>query len=359
MGSTSLPSRRKEQRPRIYKFSELLHQNYDVLKSNAYSGVDLDDLELVKNNLDFINKLIDIKYNVFYSFDYDLLKLIDEIVDKDKHISLQLMDDYENKDRSYIDLASFENTTLEIPLPYAFWINADQDLFVNDRISKENLYSSYQDGLSPIRKQNLDLIRSEIYQLAGECRGLDDVEKIIIVSDYLQNRVQYINHDNKSVARDGIYITDLKMSTGSVGNISNVLFNRFGVCRGIADTTTVLLNNPLLNVNVRTVSGLSHSWNVVKLDKNYHIDNTWCITRNPNRYQESLKARSFSGKYLLFGEKTARDIGHHDIEVVAPNIEDEDYNREELKQKVKKLETIHRGIFRNYDKPLYKSYRIQ
>ena len=67
MESISLPSRRKEQRPRIYKFSELLHQNYDVLKSNAYSGVYLDDLELVKNNLDFINKLIDIKYNVAIS----------------------------------------------------------------------------------------------------------------------------------------------------------------------------------------------------------------------------------------------------------------------------------------------------
>ena len=356
MEKIKLPPRRNEERSKIYKFSELLNQSDDVLKSNMYSGVYLDDVKLVKENLDFINKLIDIKYRVFYSPNYKLLKALDEIISKDKMVTLQLTDDYKNKDRSYIDISSFKNTYLEIPLAYAFWIDVDEDLYVNDRISIENLYSSSQTGLSPIRKEWLNPLNNIIRQLAWECRGLDDIEKIIIVSDFLQNRVQYIDYNNRSVSKDGVYITNLDINPECVGNVFNILFNRFGVCRGIADATTILLNNKELNVNVRTVSSLSHSWNIVKLDKTYHIDNTWNITRNHDKYEESLKAKSFSSEYLLFGEKTAKSTNHHDIITLAPSREEEDYDREEIKQKVKKLYISDKGIFRHYDKPLYESH---
>lgn len=201
MIKVSLPPRKN--RPGIYKFSELLHQTDEILKSNKYSGIYLDDADLVRDNLDFIDKLISIKYTTFYSYDYSLLKEVNEIVDRDKTITLKLIDDYDNKDRSYIDIESFENTSLEIPLSYAFWVQTSKDLNVNDRISAENLYPSAQTGLSPIKINDLKRIREEIYKLAEKCKGLDDVEKIIMVSDYLQNRVQYIYEKNISESIDG------------------------------------------------------------------------------------------------------------------------------------------------------------
>ena len=45
--------------------------------------------------------------------------------------------------------------------------------------------------------------------------------------------------------------------------------------------------------------------------KDYYIDNTWNITRNPNKFEETLKAREFTTKYTLFGSDTAKIIGHH------------------------------------------------
>lgn len=43
----------------------------------------------------------------------------------------------------------------------------------------------------------------------------------------------------------------------------------------IANLTTLLLNNPIMNVNTRSVYGYSHAWNVIKIGSSqYYIDNT-------------------------------------------------------------------------------------
>ena len=84
---------------------------------------------------------------------------------------------------------------------------------------------------------------------------------------------------------------------------------------GIANTSTLLLNNPQMNMEVESVYGCSHVWNKVLIDgKYYYFDNTWSITRNENMSEEGLIALSFSKKYLCFGQKTATAIGHHDPE---------------------------------------------
>lgn len=73
------------------------------------------------------------------------------------------------------------------------------------------------------------------------------------------------------------------------------------------------MNNPQVDLEVESVYGCSHVWNKVLIDgKYYYFDNTWSITRNENMSEEGLIGLSFTRKYLLFGQKTANAIGHHD-----------------------------------------------
>lgn len=83
------------------------------------------------------------------------------------------------------------------------------------------------------------------------------------------------------------------------------------------------------------------------------MDNTWNITRNPDKFDESLKAKSFCSEYLLFGEETANKIGHHIPDGCVPNIENNDFNKDIIDCKIKKLSNI--TDFANYEEPVFKS----
>ena len=153
-----------QNRINIYKFSELLHRTDEELSYNGYRNIYLDDSNLVRDNLDFIDKLISLKYAGFFSHDYSILKTIEERLQDKTKISLKLIDDFENKDRSYIDVPSFEKASLEIPLTYAFWVNADCDLIVSDKIHPLTLYPTSNTGLSPLKKDEIKRIKETIHR---------------------------------------------------------------------------------------------------------------------------------------------------------------------------------------------------
>lgn len=339
----------------VYKFSELFDKTEDELEYNGHKTVYIDNIDELINNFDFFKKLLSHGYYGAYSKDYKVLEYIEK--NTDRQLELHLIDDFENKDRSYIDVDSFEKSKIRIPIAYALWVDSKNDLLINQYLSSDNLFPSSQSGTEKIELDDLKRIREEVYKLNEKCKNLDDIERIIIVSDYLQNRVQFIDHNNVSVSSSGTYITKGRIVTNDdVGNIANVIFNRFGVCRGIASANTVLLNNPQMNVNIRNVSGDGHVWNVAKIgNKYYYIDNTWNITRNISRYPGSLKAKDFSSEYLLFGERKASEIGHHIADSVIPSVEEDDYNRKMLDNKVKRLQ--YTAKYNNYDKPAYESYK--
>ena len=350
-----LPKRKRTNHINITEFSKLLLLSDSELEQNMTRSIYIDNYDELIENYDFFNKLVSSKYETVYSKDYNVLKYIHD--NCDKKLELALLDDFENKDRSYIDMDSFSKSPLIIPLSYALWVDTNKDLHNHQMMNSGNLYPNSQPGVSPIKIDDLKRIKEEVYKLDEKCKGLDDIEKSIIVSDLLQDRVQFIEDNNISHASDGIYITKGRIITSyDTGYIPNILFNGFGVCKGISSTTTILLNNPMLNVNIRNVLGQNHVWNIIKIDnKFYYIDNTWSITRNPDRYDESLKAKSFSSEYLLFGESRAKEIGHHTPSSLTPVIEQENYDRNLLNEKVKKLQYI--AKYTNYEKPHYESYK--
>ena len=357
----ALPPRRKRTYISNCIFSDLIKMSEQELNLINIPYIYISDLEFLKANFDSLKRLLKTgKFNKIGSTSFECLKYIEENLDDCPPLILTLIDDYEIKDRSYINPLEFTKTTLEIPLSYLLWM---KELHPSQKVSLYMLktYDKPQPAGSNdyeyFSLESLKRIREIISILAEKCQGLSDIEKTILVSNYIQNHVQFVEENNKSQA-DQIYITDSKgqdVTIPAVGSPENVLLHNYGVCNGIANASMLLLNNPEMRVNVRSVKGQGHVWNVILLDGKYYIfDNTWSITRNKDRYPESLKARSFSSDYLFLGSETASIIGHHTANVFGPIIAQEDLSREVVEESQKRLVKI--ASFSNYDEPVFASH---
>ena len=135
--------------------------------------------------------------------------------------------------------------------------------------------------------------------------------------------------------------------TVSQSDVNKVMYER--------NLSVALLNNPRVNCQCHIVSCPGHMYFVQTIDgKQYGVDNTWGITRNPNKMGEALKAREFSYEYLLIGndklnesENTRRyhtSRGYHKFE-----IEDCGISRDRIQQSVEKLKSL--GVEFSYDEP--------
>ena len=77
----------------------------------------------------------------------------------------------------------------------------------------------------------------------------------------------------------------------------------------------LMLNNPKMNVNCRIASTFDHSFCTIYDNESgelYCVDPTWCISRNPNRFAETLKASKFCDEYLMIGKDKLATMSHHD-----------------------------------------------
>ncbi len=354
-----LPTRTVNQSLRLTKFSEFIGKTDEEIKNNIFSGIYIDDFELLKNNFDLFQRIVDSKkIDSFYSKEYECLVYIEENLKDYSNIRLSLIDDFENRDRRIIQPIRFEKTQLEIPFSYLMWgidIKDRQKISLYNSLNQETAWNS--NGFDYVTVEELKMVKELIDKLGQKYQGLSDMEKAILISNYIQDNIQYVDTDNISRSSSGIYITDSKgiiVSRERVGNPFNAIFNKFGKCNAIAHATTILLNNPQLSVNMRSLFGEGHVWNVVEIDgKRYFVDNTWCITRNPDRYPQSLKAKSFSDEYLFFGTNTASRIGHHTPETFCKKVSIEDFSREELLQIKQGL--LNYETFTKYYKPIFKS----
>lgn len=269
------------------------------------------------------------------------------------------MDDFQNCDRSYLELNQFEKCEIEIPLCYTLWNPSLQEKQLVTLGNHEyNLNPIYFNSWENISLENLKKIKEIIERIALQCSHLSDLEKAILISNYLQNSVQYVDDNNISEASDGVYITDSKnmpVTNCDVSSPEVVLLQGYGKCAGIAAATTLLSNNPSINLNVRPIRNGGHAWNIIEINgKHYYIDNTWNITRNPDRFYESLKAQSFNIQYLFFGQETADLIGHHTPYILHQDIATDDIDRKQVLESTKKLaKSI---AFNGYTKPVFESH---
>ena len=348
---------RKRSSNNSYKLSEFIGKDKEYVLNSKYYMIYIDSIELLVNNFSLFQEIIKLnKFDYVIADDYKILEYINNNLDIDRRIRLVLTDDYEIKDRSYIDTSIFTRYDLVLPANYLFWGISVQE---QNRV----YYSTILDKKMPrvdlrafITRDDFDKIVSIQRQLGNDLGGCTDLERIILISNYIQNKVQFVDYNNVSEGKKGFYYTD---SNGIIVNDNvlfpqTVLFNGFGVCEGIGKATSILLSNPEININANCVRSSSHLWNIVQIDGVwYYVDNTWAITRNPNQYEDALKAKEFTSQYLLFGTDMANNMGHHVPIDYSPLISITDYDENRISTSVKKLVRKHR--FTNYDEPVFSS----
>lgn len=273
---TELPLRKINSTPKHYnyKLKDYIGKSDEFIKNSFYNRI-LVDYESVINNLELLKHIIHILViTQINCIDYESALFLEENLEEP--IELSLVDDYQNKDRSYIDTTKFTKHKFYIPLSYFMWgvkFNKSCNIHCLRYLNDDNMFSNNGDHL--LYKDILLKIKEIINSI--NTKSLTDLDKCILVSNYLQSKVQFVESGLKSYA-DKVYIVDANLedvTSKKVGSISTIINENYGLCMAIANTTTLLLNNPILNLNVRSVYGDSHVWNVIIIDgKQYYIDNT-------------------------------------------------------------------------------------
>lgn len=341
-----------------YKLKDFIGKNDEFIKT-ANTGTILVDYTTLIDNFDLLKHIIELlDVTQINCLDYESAVFLENNLEP--KVDLALVDDYENKERSYIDTSKFVKHDFYVPLSYFMWgIKFKNSCNIRCLRYKEYDTMTSINGDNVLYRETLERLKEIIQSIAQI--GLSDIDKCILISNYLQSKVQYVESGLKQHA-DRVYVIEADendVTSQKVGSVNSVINENYGLCMAIANTTTLLLNNPIMNINVRSLYGDSHVWNIITIDgKQYYIDNTWAITRNKNRVEEALKATSFSIDYLLFGSKTAENIGHHrTLCYFNGELAQEDYNKEDIQARIKVLSKKH--TFTNYDKTLKFKSKIQ
>ena len=202
-----------------------------------------------------------------------------------------------------------EKVDFSIPMAYLMWgIDFDDLVYVNGVSYHRNALN--YNGNQFIDKDTLKRIRDIIADLKSTGK-YSELQIIILVSAYLQKNVEYLGANKERGPKYTAIVDDpVDGLDDEVGLVETVLFKKYGLCTGIANSTTLLLNNPEFNIDCRTVFNKGHAFNIVKFGgKYYYLDNTWGITRSSKEFEKAVKPVSFNSRFILFGQKTYEQYG--------------------------------------------------
>lgn len=268
---------------------------------------------------------------------------------------IELKDDLEMKDRSYIDFKQFEKTILSIPTSYYMWGVKNID-----------------DSKSGINQRSVDEITRIVQMVSEFPEQLTDIEKIILLVNYVQHYCEYINGriDKLNRTQEQFELVDNGTDNREVikklchenynqvgANINEPLFENYATCSGFATLMVLLSNNPYIRIATEHVSGDGHSWNIVPINgKYYNLDVTRAITYSPYRAKNNLKTLAFNKEYILVGTNFLEQDGHEirKTSLARPFEESkEDFNRDYIEAAIEHLESTELVAFEYEDTQLY------
>lgn len=106
-------------RHNTYKLEDFVDNSDDFIKSSK-TGTILVSYNVLVNNFDLLKKIIKLlNISQIKCLDYESTLFLEKYLDK--NINLSLVDDYQNKNRSYIDMTIFVRHNFFIPLSCFMW----------------------------------------------------------------------------------------------------------------------------------------------------------------------------------------------------------------------------------------------
>lgn len=309
-----------------YYLSNILRINIDIPVEGLTILSELDVTEyshIIKDIISRNNKIF------FWCKNYKIARMIEDILPSNGTYQIALIDDFKNVDRSYIDTDDFKKSKLYIPVAYVMWgVKLKDNIGVVHGIFKPNVEgcvaASEKETLSIETIKEVERIASMI----GEEKDLNQTEKLLIISNFLQAYVQYVKGEVTQNLEQTYIIPNNDNLEFNPRNVDSVVLGNYGLCSSIANTTILLANNPILKIDVREAFSYIHSWNIV--DSSIYVDNSRAITRNKNLFDGTLKAQELNTDFLLFGEDTANMYNGYRLaqNIWLPvNIRKDDYDR--------------------------------
>ena len=297
-----------------YSYSYLVNNNVDP-KNIASIILSIEDL---KYPLDKMFNLLKNNSRVRLIFkDFESAIFVDSFMEEDLTNNMFLLDDGKMRSREYIDLTKLKRIKLVVPLTYSMWgVKFDNELPVYCYLDTCLGYMDYSSNNSnrSLLKKDINFIKEKVQELS-KFKTASTYHNVCLMSDFIQSRTQYINSRESVAGRDVFVTPEIPDNSGywdRRGKIETVFNNKNGVCTGISNLSTMLLNNDVFRIQCESVLGDYHSWNRVLVDgKWYYFDNTWCITRTDTPHKDALITLKFCNKYLMFGKKRADRMGYH------------------------------------------------
>lgn len=347
----------------LKKFNGNIIINFDSISDNIE-----EELIKVKEilSIEKLNKI------TFTSEKYEYAKIISKLFEKvNVRKRFELINDFQIRNRNEIDFSVL--TFDEVVIPYDYYMYMENKRGITEygyRYVNNNgvvTYDSSRDsvlsliGIDYKIEQVLDEIFSGI-----DINELTDVDKSILISNWLQKNVQFFEGKESKVG-DRLFICDDYNERYDLENPSTLLDKHVGVCAAFSKVSLLLLMHPKVGCKCNLVPVSGHLFFIQDIDNHkYAIDNTWCVTRNKNHYvdelgNESLKAMEFNDEYLLFGQEKieeSEDIKkYHTTNSYLGNfnISLSDFPRDIIKKSVEKLTQL--GVEFYYDvNPVYMQY---
>lgn len=327
--------------------------NYEILKNVEHLTIIVDELKKdVEGDIEkikILKSLAKLQSIRIMSREPRNIEYLDTLM---KDIKIRktacLLDDFENKDRSDFDFEKMDYEKVFIPLEYCQW-GIKTHKFVGPN-SKS--FCCYDNELS---KEDLKKIDNQIDEWL-KIPNLTLVDKVILVSNYLQENMQFVE-GKISKSRNKKYIAKDLKNEKDFGNSAQLLNKHIGHCEAFSKIALLMLNNPKMNVNCRLMFAPGHFYNIIyDGEKAYGLDTTWGVTRNPNRVEGNLKAKEFYDGYVLFGQKELDEMNkpsdhHTPLSPLKVPLQLTQFPREEIKKSIEKLKQY--GIAFTYPEKVY------